>query len=199
MIPQPWRCTEREKTPAPSAVCTHPTPGSTTTTTTEPGCLQHPQQLHTGCRNLSLRERTQFRCPVGGEMPSCQAQRKSEPSSQRWAMLIDTYSRQIPPQQFCELEGIGKLWHRDTSQQMVLSDVLPMLTCRLNLVEQSEKILFGLRGTSSAPCQPEKGMKFQGITWPGGARRAGNATLEKCLFAIKFGLQKAFSHLAQAK
>lgn len=83
MIPQPWRCTEREKTPAPSAVCTHPTPGSTTTTT-EPGCLQHPQQLHTDCRNLSLRERTQFRCLVWGEMPSCQAQRKSEPSSQRW-------------------------------------------------------------------------------------------------------------------
>lgn len=56
MIPQPWRCTEREKTPAPSAVCTHPTPGSTTTT--EPGGLQHPHQLHTGCRNLgeTLRE-----------------------------------------------------------------------------------------------------------------------------------------------
>lgn len=195
---EPWRCTEREKTPAPSAVCTHPTPGSTI----QSGRLQHPPQLHTGCRN-SLGK------TPGGLSLDAQFEVKCHPTSclsgtkEIWTICSEVDMSQTPTADKSHLDSPwtgrnGKLWHENTPQQMVLSDVLPMYM-QVKFGRTKWEILFGLQGTSSAPWQSEKGMKFQGIARPGGAWRAGTATLEKHLFAIKFGLQKAFSHLARSK
>lgn len=169
MIPQPWRCIEREKTPAPSAVCTHPTPGSTTP---EAGRSQHPQQPHTGCRNAL------------GETPralssDAQFEVKCHPSSclsstkEIWTIcfevgtLTDTYSRQIPA---CELGGVESFGTR-THHSRWSGQMFCPCTCWLNLIEQSEKIVW-VAGNKFCLLAARERHELQGIIWPGGARRA---------------------------
>lgn len=59
-----------------------------------------------------------------------------------------------------EMESFGMRRHHSRWSHQMLCP----FTRRLNLKEQSEKTLFGLQGTLSAPWQTEKGMKLQGTT-----------------------------------
>lgn len=123
MILQPWRCIERKKTPAPSAVCTQPTRRSTTTNS---GHSLYTHQLTQAAENTALEETVHgahFTCPVWGEMSSYKLSSKYKGNLSNFLRPGHATAGK------CYLDHLwtrrnGKLWHEEASQQTASKDVL---------------------------------------------------------------------------
>lgn len=195
MILQPWRCTERKKNSS-TLCCLHTTYAGThhryfwALTRYTPASYRLQKTMLEGTV-----QGTRFRCPVWGEMPSYKlsVKHRGDLNSLLRGRHAHRHLRQINPtsagSELAEMESLGTRRHHRWSRQMLCP-----CTRRIDLVEQSDETLFGLQGTDSVPWQPEKGLKLQGTTWPGGTRRSGTAVLEKHLFAVKCRFQKLCSH-----